>query len=93
VAVDLDLVALAHHRAHAGGDAVDGDAARGDQPVCFAPGTETGFGDVLVEAGDWRAHPSWRSLTRLRWTLAVQLARRTGLEARRLATRARAGPA
>ena len=47
---ELDFVALFHLRAHARGDAVDGDAARGDEPIGFAARAVAAFGDVLVES-------------------------------------------
>src|SRR5690606_5350154 len=50
LAIDLDLVALAHFRADPAADAIDGDPAFGDQAVGFATRAEAGLADVFVEA-------------------------------------------
>ncbi|MNT05042.1 hypothetical protein D3C72_1396440 [compost metagenome] len=50
LAVDQYLVILADHRAGAGGMAIDGDPAGGDQAIGLATGAEAGVGDVFVES-------------------------------------------
>ena len=50
LAVDPDLVALAHLGADPRALAVDGDTALADQAVGLAPRAEAGVADVLVEA-------------------------------------------